>query len=268
MTGTYIEMRLSDLIENPDNPRETLADIDELAGSIAAVGVLQRLLVTPTDSFQYMVVDGHRRFAALRLLEWDRPIPVEVRTMDRVERLTAAVSAGSFSRPISPIDQARAFAALKELGLTQVEISERTGVPQPTVSVRLRLLELTDEQQTAVHEGRMTLDAAKKATYELGRRALDRAPRSPRAMQLGSTALPTTTIGTDACPTCGQTKPTADDSTPAVRTVVPLVLMCDDCDYETTPDRASELNRHCHEVHNRRASQVERTPVPAHGSAA
>lgn len=73
MTGTYIEMRLSDLIENPDNPRETLSDIDELAGSIAAVGVLQRLLVTPTDSFKYMVVDGHRRFAALQLLEWDQP---------------------------------------------------------------------------------------------------------------------------------------------------------------------------------------------------
>lgn len=264
--STHLEVRLADLVPNPDNPRESLGDIDDLAASIAAVGVLQRLLVTPLASGHFMVVDGHRRFAALQALDYQAPIPVEVRTMDRIERLTAAVAAGSFSRPISPIDQAKAFAALKELGLTQVEISERTGVPQPTVSVRLRLLELTPEQQTAIHEGRMSLDAAKKATYELGRRAPDKAPRVVRrSIDVGSTAgLPTTTVDAgDLCSSCGQPMPEQDDVAPAPRIVVPLVIMCDACEFETTPDRVAELSRHCITEHKRRVTPAERRPVPA-----
>lgn len=61
--GEYLEVRLDQLAQNPDNPRETLGDLDDLAASIAAVGVLQRLLVSPLGDGFYMVVDGHRRYA-------------------------------------------------------------------------------------------------------------------------------------------------------------------------------------------------------------
>lgn len=195
MTG-YLEVHLADLVPNPDNPRDTLGDLDDLATSIAAVGILQRLLVTPLGD-QYMVVDGHRRYWSMRSITYDQPIPVEVRNMDRADRLAAAVAAGTFTRPLSPIDQAKAFHALEELGLTRAQIEARTGCSQPMISTRLRLLELTPKQQAAVHDGRMTLHEAKLATYELGRRAPDRAPRIRR---------PTTRAqpGTDTCTTCGQ----------------------------------------------------------------
>lgn len=196
----YRELALAQLIPNPDNPRETLGDLDELAVSIGAIGVLQRLLVTP-DGESFMVVDGHRRYWAMRSISYASPIPVEVRIMDRAERLSAAVAAGTFTRPISPIDQARAFQALEEMGLTRAEIEQRTGCNQPMISTRLKLLTLSPAQQAAVHEGRMTLHEAKLAAYQVGRRAPDKAPRPPRA------ARPTAKGTAHVCPTCGQ--PTA-----------------------------------------------------------
>lgn len=192
----YVELRLDQLVPNPDNPRETLGDLDELAASIGAIGVLQRLLVSPIGDGEFMVVDGHRRYWSMRSIDYARPIPVEVRTMDRAERLSAAVAAGTFTRPISPIDQAKAFRALEEMGLTRAEIERRTGVNQPTISTRL--LELSPQQQAAVHEGRMTLHEAKLATYELGRRAPDRAPRQRTKIR------PPKGSGLSTCPACGQ----------------------------------------------------------------
>lgn len=194
----YVELRLDQLVPNPDNPRETLGDLDELDASIGAIGVLQRLLVSPIGDGEFMVVDGHRRYWSMRSIDYARPIPVEVRSMDRAERLSAAVAAGTFTRPISPIDQAKAFRALEEMGLTRAEIERRTGVNQPTISTRLRLLELTPRQQAAVHDGRMTLHEAKLATYAIGRRAPDRAPRQRTKVRPQQVAGPST------CPTCGQ----------------------------------------------------------------
>lgn len=192
--GEYLEVQLRQLAPNPDNPRETLGDLDELAASIGSIGVLQRLLVTTVDD-TFMVVDGHRRYWAMRSIDYERSIPVEVREMDRAERLAAAVAAGTFTRPISPIDQAKAFRALEEMGLTRAQIEQRTGCNQPMISTRLRLLDLAPAQQKAVHEGRMTLHQAKLATYELGRRAPDRAPRQ---------VAPRRPKPANACPTCGQ----------------------------------------------------------------
>jgi ParB/RepB/Spo0J family partition protein len=200
MTGSYLELQLDQLRPNPDNPREVLGDLDELAASIAAIGVLQRLLVTPTDDGAFMVVDGHRRYWSMRSIDYSDPIPVEVRNMTRADALAAAVAAGTFTRPISPIDQARAFRALEAMGLTRAQIEQRTGCNQPTISLRLRLLDLSPAQQRAVHEGRMTLHEAKLATYQLGRRAPDKSPRQRRKLPSSSTVDP----DGDVCPTCGR----------------------------------------------------------------
>ena len=200
--GEYTALRLDQLAPNPDNPRETLGELDDLAASIAAIGVLQRLLVTPDRDGAWMVVDGHRRYWAMRSIEYTGEVPVEVREMDRGERIAAAVAAGTFTRPISPIDQARAFRQLEQLGMTRAEIEARTGCNQPMISTRLRLLELTADQQQASHEGRMSLSAAKAETYKLGRRAPDRAPRRTPIRRI---APPT--VDGPVCEACGQPVP-------------------------------------------------------------
>ncbi|MBK8544994.1 MAG: ParB N-terminal domain-containing protein [Caulobacteraceae bacterium] len=61
---------LNKLVESEDNVRRTerKRDIDALAASIAAHGLLQNLTVTERDAGKYAVVAGARRHAALKLL--------------------------------------------------------------------------------------------------------------------------------------------------------------------------------------------------------
>jgi ParB/RepB/Spo0J family partition protein len=241
-------VRLSDLSANPDNPRATLGDVDELAASIVVLGLLQPLLVVELPAGGFMVVDGHRRHAAMASIGYDEPIPVIVTQMDREERIVAALAAGSFARPLSPIDQAKAFQQLTSMGLTQTQISERSGVHQVTVSSRLKLLLLSDEQQQAVHEGRMTLAQARIAGMEIKKRPRSRKEPARRGGYEGR-----------SCAECGQPIPKGSGGEP--RSVLPLVLACDDCDQQFHTADAPKLHRHTMEVHGRRPSTAERTPT-------
>lgn len=172
----------------------------------------------------------------------------------------------------------QAFRQLEELGLTRAEIEARTGCSQPMISVRLRLLELTPEQQQAVHDGRMSLEKAKAAFYALGRRAPDRAPRKRRR----TPAPPVTSSARKGCPHCGhgeqqtfapRERPVVDMSLPPVPPAdrdghggqpgVRRVLMCDDCEFWCELDQVSRLIRHAVAVHGRPATRDERRPAHA-----
>ena len=59
-----LELDPRQLLDNPHNPRTDLGDLGELTDSIRAVGVLEPLIVTPTDAGSYLLLFGHRRRAA------------------------------------------------------------------------------------------------------------------------------------------------------------------------------------------------------------
>jgi len=172
MTVTHV--RLDELVDNPDNPRIDLGDIAGLAANINQVTLLQPLLVTRVDD-GWMVVDGHRRTAAMRSISYDRPIPVIVDDLDRSQRLLAAVSAGMFTRKLSKLEQAKAMAVLRdELGLTQAQIAQRVGCHAITVNLTLRLLDLDADRQAELEAGRLTADAAIKHLRLTARKAQGR----------------------------------------------------------------------------------------------
>ena len=63
-----LELDPRQLIENPHNTRIELGDLTELTESIRAVGVLEPLIVTPTEAGDgelagHMLLFGHRRRA-------------------------------------------------------------------------------------------------------------------------------------------------------------------------------------------------------------
>ena len=68
---------LNQLIPSPRNVRrkDRKADIDSLAASIAACGLLQNLCVVPSADGKYEVDAGGRRLAALKKLARDKAIP-------------------------------------------------------------------------------------------------------------------------------------------------------------------------------------------------
>jgi hypothetical protein len=69
-----VELPVDHVHPSPNNPREKLTDIDDLAASIRQVGLIQPLVVQPTNrddqADAYQIIAGHRRYAAALLLGW------------------------------------------------------------------------------------------------------------------------------------------------------------------------------------------------------
>lgn len=165
---------------DPVNPRQEPGDVDELANSIVQVGVLNPLIVRPATGDRYGVLSGSRRLAAADAVGLDVVPCRVVHPADDNEALQIATAENVGRRPMSPIEEARAFRRIldDDQDLTQAELAGRLACSDFHVSVRLQLLELTEDEQQAVHDGTLTVTKA----YELlkARRRGD-APIKPRA---------------------------------------------------------------------------------------
>jgi ParB family chromosome partitioning protein len=57
-----------------------------------------------------------------------------------------------------PVDEARAFKKLSDMGYTQAEIGARIGKSQTLISMRMRLLEFSQMVQDSINQGRLPCD--------------------------------------------------------------------------------------------------------------
>lgn len=136
---------IDQLVPAPDNPRRNLGDLTELAESIASVGLIEPLLVTTTettaDTGQLLVVAGHRRLAASqRAGLTDVPVTVRQRLDDKTRREIMLIE-NVQRTDLLPIEEARTYKGLLDLGYSQRELAKRLGIAQSTISKRLELLE-------------------------------------------------------------------------------------------------------------------------------
>jgi ParB family transcriptional regulator, chromosome partitioning protein len=131
---------------NPDQPRTHFEKgaLDALAGSIKSAGVLQPLIVRPTDGGRYELVAGERRWRAAQKAGLDR-VPAVVRVSPEDERLQAALIENMVREDLNPVEEARACAALvDDLGISKEELARRVGRSRSAISNLVRLLELPD----------------------------------------------------------------------------------------------------------------------------
>jgi ParB family chromosome partitioning protein len=156
-----INVRVADLQSDPDNPREHLDDIEDLADSIRSIGLLQPPVVRRAGN-RLVIVAGHRRVAAIRHLKWT-DVDVIVRNQMRPDHVLAAMLIENGQRrDLDPIEEARAMAKLQnDYGLTtHAAIGELIGRNQMYVSNRLALLGLSAAEQAQVRNGEMKLAEA------------------------------------------------------------------------------------------------------------
>lgn len=156
-TRKLVTVRTELLHPDPDNIRDDLGDITELADSIAAVGILQPIVVRRHKG-RLIVVAGHRRLAAVQRLLWDEVDVVVLEDMHPDQVLAAMLIENTQRTDLDPIEEARALKALKERdGLTDTQIGHRIGRSQMHVSNRIALLALSPAQQGAIRARTMTL---------------------------------------------------------------------------------------------------------------
>lgn len=132
--------------------------LEGLAESIRAQGVVQPIAVRPLGEGRYELIAGERRWRAARAAGLAL-VPAIVRETDDRESLLLALVENVAREDLSAVEEARAYAVLQdEFSLSLGDISDRVGRSKPTVSNRLRLLELPDDvlalvERQALSEG-------------------------------------------------------------------------------------------------------------------
>jgi len=129
---------------NPRQPRKRFESeaVSGLAESIKAQGLIPPVVVRPRLAGGYELIAGERRWRAAREAGLDT-LPAVIREADDRDTLLLGLVENVAREDLSPVEEARAYALLlDEFGLSLGEVAERVGKAKPTVSNRLRLLEL------------------------------------------------------------------------------------------------------------------------------
>jgi ParB family chromosome partitioning protein len=140
---------------NPRQPRKRFdgESTSALAESIRVQGLVQPVVVRPRRAGGFELIAGERRWRAAR--EAGLPtVPALVREADDRETLLLGLVENVAREQLSAVEEARAYALLlDEFELSLGELGERVGKAKPTVSNRLRLLELPDDVLALVERG-------------------------------------------------------------------------------------------------------------------
>ena len=149
---------LDQIHPNPRQPRKRF-DHEATAGlaeSIRAQGIIQPVVLRPRAAGGYELVAGERRWRAAREANL-QTLPALVRDAADRDALLLGLVENVAREELTPIEEARAFAVLvDEFELSLGDIAERVGASKPSVSNRLRLLELSDDILGMVERGELT----------------------------------------------------------------------------------------------------------------
>lgn len=140
---------------NPDQPRQHFDQnaIEQLASSIKQHGIIQPLVVSPTETDgSYIIIAGERRWRAAQLAGLKK-VPAVVRTSKELERLEIAIIENVQRVDLSPLEQAVSIERLHQLfNMTYDAIATRLGKASSTVNNIVRLLQLPEDAHEALHQ--------------------------------------------------------------------------------------------------------------------
>ncbi len=153
-----------DLIDRNPFQTRTLIDeeqLQELAASITANGVVQPVLVRPLANGRFQLIAGERRWRASQLAG-KKTIPAILRQVSDEQAMEITIVENLQRADLNPMEQARAFERLsREFHMTQEQMAQRTGKDRATVANFLRLLRLPSTIQTKVESGLLSFGHAR-----------------------------------------------------------------------------------------------------------
>jgi ParB family chromosome partitioning protein len=149
---------------NPHQPRAAMDPVAlrELAASIKASGLLQPIILRPSEGGRYQLVAGHRRTEAAKLAGF-QVVQAIVRDDSTDERQAEWALVENIQRQdLNAIERAKAYRRYVDTFLlTHAQAAERLGEDRTTISNFLRLLDLNPGVQDLVSRGILSAGHAK-----------------------------------------------------------------------------------------------------------
>ena len=137
---------------NPHQPRVRFdyIELENLASSIRANGILQPINVRPLDNEKYELISGERRLRAARITGITK-IPCIVMDVSDEQSALFAIIENVQRQNLDFFEEAVAIERLMtEHNLSQEEIGRKLGKAQSTLSNKLRLLRLPEDMRDKI----------------------------------------------------------------------------------------------------------------------
>jgi ParB family chromosome partitioning protein len=132
-----------------------------LAASIREIGVLQPVLLRPSDEGGYEIIAGERRWRAARRAGL-QTVPALIQTATDVVSLEQALVENLHREDLNALEEAAAYQQLiEDFNLTHEELARRVGRSRAAVSNALRLFHLPPGVQRLVSDGRLSAGQAR-----------------------------------------------------------------------------------------------------------
>lgn len=147
---------------NSHQPRQRFTDnkLDELVDSIKEFGIIQPLVVCRNKK-GYELIAGERRLRAGKKAGL-KEVPVIIRDVNEQEKMEVALIENIQREDLNPIELATAYhRLLDEFNITQTALAKRLGKARPSIANTMRMINLPEEIQLALIDGRISEGHAK-----------------------------------------------------------------------------------------------------------
>ncbi len=151
-------LKPEDIRARENQPRKFFDEyeLNKLADSIAANGIIQPLAVRKMADGKYEIIAGERRFKAAELIGLKK-IPCVIHTADERESAILSLTENMQRSNLSIFEEAEAIDALiNYYGISQTEAAIKLGIAQSTLCNKLRLLNLSAEIKERILKARLT----------------------------------------------------------------------------------------------------------------
>lgn len=155
--------------------------LEDLAASIKAQGVIQPIVIRPTDEGGYEIIAGERRWRAAQMAGLTQ-MPVVIRHVPDEAAIAMALIENIQRENLNPVEEAVALQRLQqEFELSQQQVADAVGKSRSTITNLLRLLKLSTEVRTLLERGdiemghaRALLPLAEEAQIAAGRQVVEK----------------------------------------------------------------------------------------------
>lgn len=163
---------IDSIFPNPEQPRTEFGDLTELTESIREKGVLEPLLVKPTDDGRFMIIAGERRWRSSKLAGLTE-VPCIEMDLDEQGIAEIALIENLQRKDLNIWEEADGLAALaSKFGYTQEEISKKISKSRSTVTELMTVAGLPEDIRTRCREANI---ASKSTLLEIARQFDDAA---------------------------------------------------------------------------------------------